>query len=116
MPPSIIGQWDELRFQQTVACLLENAINFRARKPIQVDLRAFSNPCAWWQKVKALGARQKICSVILNVSVVQSLAKFFVGWGPSFAEGRGGGIDASGTLGRGSAFSVSLPLARLAAN
>lgn len=120
--PSIVGQWDELRLEQTVACLLENAIKFGAGKPIRVRLREVNQSVRLVVEDQGIGVAPEDIQHIFERFGRAVSRRNFGGLGLGLylcrrvAEGLGGSIEASSTPGRGSTFSVSLPLVKPEAN
>lgn len=115
-PDSLPGVWDEFRIEQVVANLLTNAMRYGNRHPVQV-------------RVETL--RGEACVTVLDGGVgidPQDQARIFeqferagnrkvapgLGLGlyisRQIAQSHGGSIEVSSTLGKGSEFTVRLPL------
>jgi signal transduction histidine kinase len=114
--PSITGRWDELRLEQTVTNLLENAIKYGPGKPIRVRLEATSGKARLTVRDEGIGIAPEHLSRIFERFERAVSERNYGGLGlglyicRTIVEAMGGTIDVQSDPGRGSTFTVELPL------
>ncbi len=112
----IIGQWDKIRIQQAVSNLISNAIKYGNRKPIEVAIRKEGNMAlvnvldhgigiAKEQHVKIFGLFERAVSPTeyKGLGVGLYITKKII-------EAHGGSISVSSKVGKGTTFTIKLPL------
>jgi signal transduction histidine kinase len=114
-PPALEGHWDRLRIEQVVANLVENAIKFGASKPIIVEVssrgeRALLSVTDQGQGISASELRR----IFERFKPAGSQGPPGMGVGlwlsRQLVEAHGGELRARSSPGKGSTFSVELPL------
>ena len=114
--PRIMGRWDELLLQRVVSNLLENAIKFGLGKRIRVQLQATAETARLTVQDKGIGIAAEDLSRIFGCfeRAVSSRSYGGLGLGLSvcrtIVEAMGGTIAVQSELGKGSEFTVELPL------
>lgn len=114
--PSVMGQWDALRLQQVVGKLFENAIKYGAGKPIWIRLRAEPGIARLTVRDEGIGIDPDHLSRIFGRFERAVSEQNYGGLGlglyicRTVVEAMGGSITADSELGRGSTFTVDLPL------
>ena len=114
--PSIMGRWDELLLEQTVASLLENAIKYGLGRPIRVRLKATSEKARLTVEDEGIGIAAKDLSRIFGRFERAVSERNYEGLGlglytcRAIVEAMDGTVAAQSELGRGSKFTVELPL------
>ena len=114
--PSVTGRWDELRLEQVVTDLIENAIAFGPEKPIRIRLQATSEKARLTVRDEGIGIAPNDQSRIFErfERAVSSRSHGGFGFGlyicRTIVEALGGTIFVQSEPGRGSTFTVELPL------
>src|SRR5437764_3917417 len=114
--PSVTGRWDELRLEQVVTDLIENAIAFGSKKPIRIRLQATSEKARLTVRDEGIGIAPNHQSRIFErfERAVSSRSHGGFGFGlyicRTIVEALGGTIFVQSEPGRGSTFTVELPL------
>jgi signal transduction histidine kinase len=114
--PSVTGRWDELRLEQVVANLIENAIAFGPGKPIRIRLQATSKKARLTVRDEGIGIAPNHQSRIFErfERAVSSRNHGGFGLGLYFCrtivEALDGTISVKSEPRRGSTFTIELPL------
>jgi len=114
--PEIMGRWDELLLDQTVTNLLENAIQYGLGKPIRVRLEATSDTARLTVQDEGIGIAPDDFSRIFGRFERAVPGRSYGGLGlglytcRAIVEAMDGSVAVQSELGRGSKFTVELPL------
>jgi signal transduction histidine kinase len=112
----VIAWCDPGRVEQVLNNLLTNCQKYAAGKPVEVSLRADANTA--WLRVKdrGIGIAEEFHPVIFDRFVRAVPIEYYGGLGlglyivKEIVEGHGGRISLESELGKGTAFTVELPL------
>jgi signal transduction histidine kinase len=117
----IMGRWDRMRLEQVVINLVSNAIKYGAGKPIQVSLECPSDPEAGPVAIRVrdqgIGIAAEHLGRIFD-RFERAASKNYSGLGMGLyisrqiVEAHGGAMAVASEVGRGSTFTVTLPLRR----
>ena len=116
MDAGIVGCWDQLRLHQVVANLLSNAIKYGANKPIEVELQQCGPLARLIVRDHGIGIseddQRRIFERFERAVSIQHYGGFGLGlWiTRQIVQGLGGSITVDSMPGRGSTFTVELPL------
>jgi signal transduction histidine kinase len=114
--PGINGCWDELLLERMVCNLLENAIKFGRGKPIRVRLQATAEAARLTVQDEGIGIAAENLSRIFGRFERAVSSRNYGGLGlglyvcRTIVEAMGGTIAVQSELGKGSTFTVDLPL------
>ena len=114
--PGVTGRWDELRLEQVVANLIENAIAFAPGKPIRIRLQATSEKARLTVRDEGIGIAPNHQSRIFERFERAVSSRNHGGFGlglyicRTIVEALDGTISLQSEPGRGSTFTVELPL------
>lgn len=114
--PSLTGRWDKLRLEQVVSHLIENALAFGAGKPIRIRLQATSEMARLTVRDEGIGIAPNDQSRIFErfERAVSNRSHGGFGLGlyicRTIVEALEGTISVQSEPGRGSTFTVELPL------
>lgn len=113
---SIVGQWDKIRIQQAVSNLISNAIKYGNRKPIEVSIKkddkqalivvtdhGIGIPKEQHEKIFGLFERAVSPTEYRGLGVGLYITKQIV-------KAHGGSISVSSKVGKGTTFTIKLPL------
>ena len=112
----IVGRWDRSRIEQVVTNLLSNAIKYGAGKPILVSAQATNGWARLGVRDAGLGISRADQSRIFQAFERLTTANRVGGLGLGLYIGRqiavahGGSLSVDSALGRGSTFTLELPL------
>ncbi|MFN2571458.1 MAG: ATP-binding protein [Gemmatimonadales bacterium] len=115
-PPSLVGMWDQLRFEQVVTNLLSNAIKFCETKPIEISLASADGMVVLTVRDSGAGIPRERIPFIFERFERGVSARHYGGLGlglyvsRQIIEAQGGTIEVESELGRGSVFRVRLPV------
>ncbi|HEX2572710.1 MAG TPA: ATP-binding protein [Polyangia bacterium] len=117
----IMGRWDRMRLEQVVINLVSNAIKYGAGKPIHVSLECPSDPEAGPVAIRVrdqgIGIATEHLGRIFD-RFERAASKNYSGLGMGLyisrqiVEAHGGAMAVASEVGRGSTFTVTLPLRR----
>ncbi|HEX5126013.1 MAG TPA: hybrid sensor histidine kinase/response regulator [Rhodocyclaceae bacterium] len=115
--PDVVGMWDEFRIEQIIVNLLTNALRYGASQPIEVTLRTSNNAALIVVRDHGIGIapeeQERIFEQFVRVADRSSTG---LGLGlyitKQLAAAHSGAISVESRLGKGSAFTVKLPLNR----
>jgi signal transduction histidine kinase len=114
--PGVTGRWDQLRLEQVVANLIENAIAFGPGKPIRIRLQATSEKARLTVRDEGIGIAPNHRSRIFERFERAVSSRNYGGFGlglyicRTIVEAVEGTISVQSELGRGSTLKVELPL------
>lgn len=114
--PSVTGQWDALRLEQVITNLIENAIEFGPGRPIQIRLQATSAKARLTVRDEGIGIAPNHLSRIFERFERAVSIRDHGGFGlglyicRTIVEALEGTISVQSEPGRGSTFTVELPL------
>jgi signal transduction histidine kinase len=114
--PGVTGWWDELRLEQVVTSLIENAITFGPGKPIRIRLQATSEKARLTVRDEGIGIAQSHRSRIFERFERAVSSRNHGGFGlglyicRTIVKALDGTISVQSEPGRGSTFTVELPL------
>jgi signal transduction histidine kinase len=114
-PPAVTGQWDRLRLEQIVGNLISNAVRYGAGQPISVQISARPDTVSLSVRDRGIGIAvedlPRIFQRFERARNVGRSAGFGIGlWVVAeLCRAMGGGIEVESELGRGTAFTVTLP-------
>jgi signal transduction histidine kinase len=114
--PRVTGRWDELRLEQVVTNLIENAITFGPGKPIRIRLQATSEKARLTVRDEGIGIAQSHRSRIFERFERAVSSRNHGGFGlglyicRTIVQALDGTISVQSEPGRGSTFTVELPL------
>lgn len=115
---NIVGYWDRLRLEQAISNLISNAIKYGEGKPITLLTTMEENEVVIEVVDKGMGVKERDESKIFQVfnrgSDVKSVKGIGVGLfiAKNIVEAHGGRISLESEFGKGTTFSVFLPLDR----
>jgi signal transduction histidine kinase len=115
----VLGHWDRLRVDQVITNLVENALKYGKSNPITVELRVEGNDAVLRVVDRGVGIdeahQKKIFRRFERVGETREVGGFGLGlWiSRQIVEASGGSIELESTPGRGSAFTVRLPMTKL---
>jgi len=116
---SIVGRFDRERIGRVIVCLLDNAIKFGDKKPIEVSLRRDGAQAELTVRDHGVGIAPDRLPSLFEPFERAGLAKeHFGGLGmglyiaKAIVEAHGGTIAAQSTIGEGTTFVVRLPLSK----
>ena len=118
-PPTLVGQWDQLRIEQVITNLLANAIKYGAGKPIVIHVERTDGAAQLVVKDHGIGIEPEKVSRIFErfERAVSSRSYGGLGLGLYIArqivEAHGGHISVASRPGEGSTFTIDLPLEHL---
>lgn len=116
LEPGVVGTWDHARLEQVVVNLLTNAIKYGAGKPIEVTVEKVDDHARFSVRDHGIGiakeAQASIFERFVRVAPIQHYGGLGLGLYISheFVAAHGGQITVESEPGRGSTFSVDLPL------
>ncbi len=114
--PGVTGTWDKLRLEQVVAHLIENALVFGAGRPIRIRLQATSEMARLTVRDEGIGIAPNHQSRIFERFERAVSSRNHGGFGlglyicRTIVEALDGTISLRSAAGRGSTFTVELPL------
>lgn len=114
--PRVVGRWDELRLEQVVVHLLENALKFGGGKPIHVQVRELNGVARLTVRDEGIGIASADLPRIFEPfhRAVSEWSYGGLGLGlymcARIVAGMRGTIDVHSEPGRGSTFTVDLSL------
>lgn len=112
----IIGQWDKIRIQQAVSNLISNAIKYGNRKPIEVAIRKEGDMALVNVLDHGIGIAKEQHEKIFGLFERAVSPTEYKGLGvglyitKKIIEAHGGSISISSKLGKGTTFTIKLPL------
>ncbi|WP_141333028.1 HAMP domain-containing sensor histidine kinase, partial [Myxococcus sp. AB025B] len=112
----VLGHWDKLRLEQVLVNLLSNAAKYGAGRPVTVQVEARGLVAALAVRDEGIGVAQEDQERIFERFERTESAQHFKGLGlglwitKRIVEAHGGGIRVESQPGRGSTFTVELPL------
>jgi PAS domain S-box-containing protein len=112
----VVGQWDRLRLEQVVSNLLSNAIKYGAGKPIEVHVRQEGGAARLVVADQGIGISPEDSARIFGRFERAVPLRHYGGMGlglyiaRQIVDAHGGSIVVSSAPGRGSTFTVVLPL------
>ncbi len=118
LPPTLSGRWDRLAVEQVAGNLLSNALKYGAGAPVDVTLARDGDDAVLTVRDRGIGIseedQRRIFERFEQVVGPHSRGGFGIGlWlARSLVEAHGGSIAIESTPGRGSAFTVRLPIER----
>jgi signal transduction histidine kinase len=116
--PAIVGVWDRLRMEQVISNLLSNAIKYGSGKPVEIDLTTRDGQALVHVIDHGIGIepqhQQKIFQRFERAGATHAYAGLGLGlWiARQIVDASGGSISVASEPGRGSTFTVALPLDR----
>ena len=114
----MIGTWDEDRLSQLVTSLLDNAVKFRAGKPVQISLRSMGEVAVLQVRDEGIGIPPDRVESIFEPFVRAVSARNFGGLGlglftaKAIIDAHGGEIAVESAPDKGTTFTVRLPRRR----
>ncbi len=114
--PNLIGLWDRARIEQIINNLLSNAIKFGAGQPIEITVEKEANQACFRVRDQGIGIEpQNVARIFDRFERAVSVNNFGgLGLGlyitRRIVEAHGGTISVASEPGRGSTFTVYLPL------
>jgi signal transduction histidine kinase len=114
---SVFGNWDRLRVEQVVANLLSNAVKYGSSRPILLRMRSDGSVATLSVMDRGIGIAEADQERIFARFERAASATQYGGLGlglfitRQIVEALGGGVRVESELGRGSTFTVELPLA-----
>ncbi|WP_267145431.1 sensor histidine kinase [Myxococcus guangdongensis] len=112
----VLGHWDKLRLEQVLVNLLSNAAKYGAGRPVTVQVESRGLVAALAVRDEGIGVAQEDQERIFERFERTESAQHFKGLGlglwitKRIVEAHGGGIRVESQPGRGSTFTVELPL------
>jgi signal transduction histidine kinase len=113
---NIIGNWDNIRIEQVISNLISNAIKYGAGDPITVQLEKEGKTAIIRVKDRGIGIKEEDLPEVFKRFKRGTLSKKYHGFGVGMylsrqiVDAHGGEINVKSKLGKGSTFSVILPL------
>ncbi|MFY2560438.1 GAF domain-containing protein [Corallococcus terminator] len=113
----VVGQWDKLRLEQVLVNLLSNAAKYGAGRPVTVQVEQRGQMAELAVKDEGIGVALEDQERIFERFERSESAQHFKGLGlglwitKRIVEAHGGGIRVQSQPGKGSTFTVELPLA-----
>jgi signal transduction histidine kinase len=114
--PSIMGRFDRARIERVFLCLLDNAIKFGNKKPIELSLRRDGTQAELTVRDHGVGIAPDRLPSLFEPFVRAVSKEHFPGIGmglyiaKAIVEAHGGTISVQSTIGEGTTFVVRLPL------
>jgi signal transduction histidine kinase len=115
---SIVGRFDRARIERVVLCLLDNAIKFGEKKPIEVSLRRDGTQAELTVRDQGVVIPAERLPFLFEPFERAVPKEHFPGLGmglyiaKAIVEAHGGSISAQSTVGEGTTLVVRLPLSR----
>jgi signal transduction histidine kinase len=113
---SITGQWDKIRIEQAVSNLISNAIKYGDRKPIEVAIKKENNSALIIVKDHGIGIAKEQHEKIFGLFERAVSPTEYKGLGvglyitKQIVKAHGGSISLSSKVGKGTTFTIKLPL------
>jgi two-component system CheB/CheR fusion protein len=114
---AVVGEWDRYRIEQVFTNLLTNAMKYGARKPVHVVISAGSSTAQLVVRDEGVGiAKEDQARIFQQFERAVSKETMITGLGlglyivRQIVESHGGSIVVQSEFGRGSTFTVELPL------
>ncbi len=113
---SIIGQWDKIRIEQAISNLISNAIKYGNRKPIEVVIRKENHLALITVTDHGIGIHKEQHEKIFGLFERAVSPTEYKGLGvglfitKKIIEAHGGSISVSSKIGKGTTFTIKLPL------
>lgn len=114
----VVGEWDELRLEQAVSCLLDNAIKYGLNHPIRIRLEPTSEGARLSVQDSGIGIAPENLERIFGRFERAVASHHYGGLGlglyicRTIVEAMGGSISVQSELGKGSTFVVELPISK----
>lgn len=118
LPPSLVGNWDRMRLDQVLTNFLSNAIKYGPGQPIEVSLRQRGDRAVLSVRDHGIGIAADDQARIFERFGRAVSPEHYGGLGLGlwivkvYVDAMGGTVGVESEPGRGSTFSVELPLAR----
>jgi signal transduction histidine kinase len=112
----VVGHWDRVRTRQAVCNLLANAARFGLGKPVRVELRRVGDVAHLRVEDNGIGVAEGDLDRIFDRSTTIGQKRDVSGLGlglhvaRAIVEAHGGTIHVESTVGKGTTFSIELPL------
>ncbi|HEX7624702.1 MAG TPA: ATP-binding protein [Anaeromyxobacteraceae bacterium] len=113
---AVVGRWDRFRLDQVVTNLLANAVKYGAERPVELSMKATAEEAVLRVSDSGIGIPEDEIPRIFDRFERGSATRSFGGLGlglyisRQITEAHGGAIGVASTVGRGSTFTVTLPL------
>jgi signal transduction histidine kinase len=117
VPSGIVGQWDRLRLEQVLTNLLSNALKYGGGEPVTISARVAGGHALFTVEDRGIGIAPEDQERVFRRFEQAVPSRQYGGFGlglfitKQLVEALGGMITVRSELARGSAFTVSLPLA-----
>ena len=113
---TVVGHWDQARIEQIVTNLVSNAVKYSNRKPIDVYVRANESTATFVVQDQGIGIAAEDTGRIFDRFERAASSRGYEGMGlglyivSQIVEAFGGTINVASMPGKGSTFTVELPL------